>query len=184
MRPTAETVSKRLSWVLPLLAAACGDPAAPEPATIAISPGTVSLQALGETVQLTATVEASAEGAASRSEVTVEQRTVRVRVSPDDVTLLARGDTMRLGVDAADANGHPVEDAEITWSPDDESVVTVDATGLVTALQRGHGRLSGRTPPELGNLGDLKQLELGDNLRSPGTKRIFAHPLTRSLRSG
>ena len=40
-----------------LLAAACGDPFTPEPTTITISPASVTLQALDDTVQLAATVQ-------------------------------------------------------------------------------------------------------------------------------
>ena len=179
MRPTGRTVSRPLSWVLALLAAACvGDPTAPEPATISISPATAALQSLGETVQLTATVqdadgrnvtgvtvmwtsgdesvatvdarglvtatgngavtvEASVEGVMGKAALTVRQRVANVMVSPDAWTLRALEATIGLSAEAADANGHPIEDAEITWSSDDESVVTVDAAGVATAIANG-----------------------------------------------
>ncbi len=83
-----------------------------------------------------ATVTATSGTAAGSAAMTVEQRVVEVQVSPDSVTLVAIGDTVRFGAEALDANGHGVATAEIAWSSDD-SVVTVDAGGLVTAAGNG-----------------------------------------------
>ena len=84
-----------------------------------------------------AAVRASVEDVGGTAQVTVEQQVVAVRVSPDEETLRAFGDTVRLSAAATDANGHLVEGADFTWSSDDESVVSVDASGLVTATGNG-----------------------------------------------
>ena len=46
-------------------------------------------------------------------------------------------DTVRFGAEAFDENGHTVEGAEFTWSSDDESVATVDESGLVRGARPG-----------------------------------------------
>ena len=87
-------------------------------------------------------VTASASAATASADVTVEQQVAGVTVSPAADTLLALGDTLRLTAEAVDANGHPVEGAEFTWSSGDDSVATVDETGLVTAAGNGNARVT------------------------------------------
>ena len=84
-----------------------------------------------------ATVEASVEGVAGSSEVTVAQRVANARVSPEEWTFRALGDTIPLEARAADANGHVIEGQEFTWSSRDDLVVTVDPGGMVTAVGNG-----------------------------------------------
>ena len=153
-------------------------PEAPRPTTVVMSPATASLDALGATVQLAATVldqngqtmaaasvswssgnaavatvdasglvtaagngeaaiTAASGDAAGSAAVTVEQQVAGVRVTPDSASLVARGDTVRLGAEALDANGHAVAGAVFAWQSDDTSVATVDASGLVTAAGVG-----------------------------------------------
>lgn len=84
-----------------------------------------------------ASVTASAESVVGTAQATVDQQPAEVRVSPAADTLVALGDTIRLAAEAFDANGHRVGDAEFTWSSGDESVATVDGTGLVTGWGGG-----------------------------------------------
>jgi uncharacterized protein YjdB len=44
--------------------------------------------------------------------------------------------------EAFDANGHPVGEPEITWGTDTPGVISVDLTGLVTAVGNGIGRIT------------------------------------------
>ena len=166
------------------VSAGCGE--TPEPTTIKVSPASATLQSLGDTVQLaatvedqdgetmpnvtitwtsrdtraatvdgnglvtaagngTATVEAAAGAAVGAAEVTVAQRPAEVAVSPLADTLVALDDTVRLTAEAFDANGHTVAGAGFTWSSGDESVVTVDAGGLVTAVARGGAGVTAAT---------------------------------------
>ena len=83
-----------------------------------------------------ATVTAASGVVVGSAVVTVEQEVAEVRVSPDSVTLVAIGDTVRLAAEALDSNGHGVAAADFEWSSDD-SVATVDATGLVMAAGNG-----------------------------------------------
>ena len=84
------------------------------------------------TVSITATA-ATASGAAS---VTVDQVVVDLEVSPPSAHL-ALDDSLRLAVEASDANGHPVTEPGLTWRSTDESIATVDATGLVIGVGIG-----------------------------------------------
>ena len=150
---------------------------APVPTTVAVTPDTVALTALGQTAQLTAEVRdqvgrvmtdarvswssadttvatvsaagrvravgigvtaitAMAGEARGTALVTVEQSAGSVIVTPPADTI-APGDTLRLGAEVYDANGHRVEGAGFTWSSSNASVATVDATGLVRGLAEG-----------------------------------------------
>ena len=84
----------------------------------------------------TAVVTATSGETSGSSAVTVQQRVAAVRVLPDSVILFAIGDTVRLGAVALDANGHAVARAGFAWSSGD-SVMTVDTTGLITAVGNG-----------------------------------------------
>ena len=72
------------------------------------------------------------------------QTVAGVRLSPDSVTLFAIGDTVRLAAEALDANGEAVVGTRsFEWSSD-ETVATVDATGLVTAVAEGSVKIMAR----------------------------------------
>lgn len=86
-------------------------------------------------------ITASAGGRAAVARVTVAQRAAAVRMSPPDTTLQSVGDTLRLLAEAIDANGHSVPDAAFTWRSGDESVVMVNARGVVTAVATGATRV-------------------------------------------
>ena len=167
-----------------LWAYACGDgttapptPRPPRPTTVAVTPATTQLTALGATVQISAevrdqngqvmagaavtwsssttsiatvsgsglvtaagngtvTIAASAGGASGTALVTVMQDVSAVAVTPAAHTLVA-GDTLRLAVEATDANGHPVAGAEFSWESSDDAVATVDGSGLMTGVAEG-----------------------------------------------
>ena len=72
--------------------------------------------------------------------VTVAQLATEVRVTPEADTL-AVGDTVRLSAVALDGNGHEVEDTDYVWSTSNPAAVTVDDTGLVTAVGPGTGAI-------------------------------------------
>ena len=177
-----------LALTLVAAAGGCGDdPVEPPVATtITISPGTATFASIGETIQMSATVqdqhgdsmtdvsvtwtsrdpvvatvtsrglataagngtttvEAAAGEAAATATITTRQRPAVVRVSSALDTLVAIDDTVRLSAAAFDANRHPVEEAVFTWASGDEAVLTVDATGLVTATGPGSARVTAVT---------------------------------------
>ena len=83
-----------------------------------------------------ATITAMAGMVSGSAVVSVMQSADSVSVLPSADTI-APGDTLRLATQAYDENGHPVVDAEFTWSSSDVSVATVDALGLVRGMGEG-----------------------------------------------
>ena len=88
----------------------------------------------------TATITVSAGGASGTAVVTVRQSIDSVSVTPAEA-ILAPGDTVRLAAAAFDAGGRAVEAAEFSWKSSDESVATVDGSGLVTAVGQGRATI-------------------------------------------
>ena len=60
-----------------------------------------------------------------------------VSVAPGSAELTALGDTVRLSAEVRDQRGAVMPSAAVTWSTSDDSVVSVDGSGLATA--RGNG---------------------------------------------
>ena len=60
-----------------------------------------------------------------------------IAVSPHSTTLLWFDETVQLTASVQDLDGRNISDVAVTWMSGDESVVTVDATGLVTAVGKG-----------------------------------------------
>ncbi len=159
---------------------ACEDP--PKATTVAITPSTVEMTALGATELLSAevldqhevvmpgvevgwsssdatiaevsvsglvksagngaaTITATADGVSGTASVTVDQAAAAVTVSPSADTVLI-GDSVRLVAVATDENGNEVEDAEPVWLSADESVVTVDESGLVRGVGEGSAAIT------------------------------------------
>ncbi len=88
----------------------------------------------------TATVTARAGDASGTATVTVEQRVVTVKVSPDSSVLVV-GETLSLEVSPVDANDHAVGGAQVAWESSDTAVATVGESGLVTAAGVGRTRI-------------------------------------------
>ena len=84
-----------------------------------------------------AMVTAAADPVSGTADVTVAQVVSAVNVSPEVLEFSALGDTLRLGAEAVDANGYPVEGSVVAWSSRDASVATVDASGLVSSVGNG-----------------------------------------------
>ena len=101
--------------------------------SVATVDGSGLATAVGNGIAVVTATSGESSGSAT---VTVEQRVAEVRVSPDSVTLFALGDTVRLGANALDANGHAVARAGFDWSSSN-SVMTVDTTGLIIAIGNG-----------------------------------------------
>lgn len=60
-----------------------------------------------------------------------------VNVSPGSVSLSSFGETLQLTAAVVDQNSQPMAGAAVSWAIDDNSVATVTAGGLVTAVQNG-----------------------------------------------
>ena len=154
----------------------------PAPTTVAVTPDTVVLEALGDTVRLTAEVRdqigrpmpdevvtwassdpqvapvdsaglvtalgngtatiTATSGAISGSALAIVMQVARsVTVSPSADTVVV-GDTLRMTAQALDANRQLVAGAEFAWSSSDESVATVDTSGLVRGVGEGNATIA------------------------------------------
>jgi len=82
-------------------------------------------------------VTASAGSAVGAARIAVHQVPVAVTVTPSELEFVALDDTLRLGAEPFDANGHKIEGADISWLSGGSSVATVDANGLVRAVGNG-----------------------------------------------
>jgi hypothetical protein len=60
-----------------------------------------------------------------------------VTLAPDAVTLTSVGATQQLVPSVLDQNGQPINNATVSWSSDDQNVVTVSTSGLVRAVATG-----------------------------------------------
>jgi hypothetical protein len=74
--------------------------------------------------------------------VTVAQVAASVSVVPAAGTLVSVGDTVALAATVADARGHPIVSAAVTWASSDAAVATVSGTGVVTAEANGTSSVS------------------------------------------
>ena len=89
-----------------------------------------------------ATITASAGGASGSAVVTVAQALVSLEVAPTEIGLSALGATEQLTAQGRDANGHEVAGAVFAWGSSDAAVATVDASGLVTAVDNGNATIT------------------------------------------
>ena len=90
----------------------------------------------------TARITATSGIATAGIDVTVMQSAGSILIAPDIATLMSLGATVQLTVTVLDQNGQPVADATVTWQSSDESVATVSAQGLVTAVANGVVRVT------------------------------------------
>ena len=84
-----------------------------------------------------AVVTATADSVSGTADVTVAQLVSAMTVSPLTLEFFALGDTLRLGAEPVDANGHPVESATVVWASGDTVVAKVDTLGLVRSAGNG-----------------------------------------------
>ena len=90
----------------------------------------------------TAGVTVSSGGQSASAMVTVEQQLAEVVLTPAADTLVALGDTVRISLEATDANGNAMTVTDFDWSSGDELVATVDSSGLVTAVADGSATIT------------------------------------------
>ena len=90
----------------------------------------------------TAQITATAGNASASATITVAQAASRVVITPATVTLNSVGETLQLEAAAYDANNAAITGARLAWSSEDPAVVTVSASGLVTAVANGSTRIT------------------------------------------
>jgi uncharacterized protein YjdB len=100
------------------------------------SAGVVTAKSAG-----TATISTTSEGKSATVAVTVQPAVSFVLVSPS-LVLIRKTGTVQLSAAAYDANSNRIFGRPVTWSSDDPSIATVDATGLVTTKKAGVVQIS------------------------------------------
>lgn len=107
---------------------------------------TVSNQGLVTAVKNgTAVITARSGNVSATIDVTVSQATSRIVIEPPMATLMSIGETVQLSASVLDQKGQPVAGAEVTWHSSDEQVATVNAQGLVTAVENGAAVITARS---------------------------------------
>ena len=74
--------------------------------------------------------------------VIVAQVAAAIEVTPDAATLGSVGETLQLTATATDANGNTIVDKTFDWTSSEENVVTVDSSGLLTAVAPGEATIA------------------------------------------
>ena len=88
-----------------------------------------------------ATITAAADSVTGSAVVKVSQSVGTVVVMPSETVLIV-GDSVWLSAEARDPLGGDIPDASFAWSSSDESVATVDASGLVHAIAEGRATIA------------------------------------------
>ena len=68
-----------------------------------------------------------------------------VVVTPVNATLVSLGETVQLTASARDASGNTISGKTFTWSSSDQTIATVNSTGLVTAVANGAATITATT---------------------------------------
>src|SRR5207302_324015 len=92
----------------------------------------------------------------AHSTILVKQRVARVdvgRASGDSVIVLPEGSQLQLRAQALDARGYPVAGLETAWHIDDNSVASLDSSGLVTGKSAGRTLIGARIEGVSGRAG-------------------------------
>ncbi|MDH5805756.1 MAG: Ig-like domain-containing protein, partial [Gemmatimonadota bacterium] len=88
------------------------------------------------------TVTATSGGLSGNATVTVSQQVASVTVTPSAASLSSVGETTTLAAVAYDALGNAVSGETFTWASDNIAAVTVDASGVATAVANGSANIS------------------------------------------
>ena len=106
---------------------------------------TVSGQGLVTAVSNGSVTITARSGTASASiPITVMQSAGSIVIEPPAATLMTLGETVQLTATVLDQNGQPVAQTEVAWSSSDETVATVTAQGLISAVKNGTAQITAR----------------------------------------
>ena len=97
-----------------------------------------------------------------------------LNISPASVDLSSFGETLQLTATVLDQNGQPIASAPVSWAIDDNSVATVDAGGLVTAVQNGSATVSATSSSASGTASVTVAQRLASIDVSPAADTLFA----------
>jgi alpha-tubulin suppressor-like RCC1 family protein len=108
-----------------------------------------------------ATITATSDGVAGTASLTVEAVVGNVTVQPLEATVDA-GNTHQFVAIVTDLRGNPMV-AQVVWSSSDESVATVDQTGLATGVAEGSATITA-TADNVARTATLTVLGLGGTI--------------------
>ena len=138
-------------------------------ADVAWSSSQPQVAAIDSTGRVTSLARGTARLTASLGSLTetvwlrVEQEPAALAISPDTVAFTEFGATQRLGVEVADANGHAIDQHSVraTWASSREDVATVNASGVVRAVQNGTATITATWGELSGTATVLVEVNLG-----------------------
>ena len=93
----------------------------------------------------TATVTVTSGSASATASATIEQVAASITLSPDSLVFVAVGDTATVTAIVLDAGGSEIPSPTLTWSSSDTTAVTVNSSGLVTAVASGLATVTAQT---------------------------------------
>lgn len=102
--------------------------------------GTVTANSRGST-----TVFAEAGSISGSASIGVTPTVGRIVITPATASLPGPGSTVALTASARDANGYPVSGAPIEWYSQTPAIVSVNSSGLVTAVSSGDGVIAAKS---------------------------------------
>ena len=92
----------------------------------------------------------------THSTMVVRQRVASVevgRATSDSLIVLPEGSELQLRARALDARGHPIKGFEATWHIEDNSVATLDSTGLLSGKTAGRSTIVAKVEGVVGKAG-------------------------------
>lgn len=135
----------------------------------------------------TASIVVSSGRLASVVDVVVAQVAAFMTLSADSMALAGPGDRRAIEASVVDAGGSPLTSPEVLWSSDDESVATVDSTGVVTAMASGEVTITAEVTGGERSLEQSLPIRVGESVlvgTGPATVLAPRHPVSLSLGSG
>lgn len=103
--------------------------------------------------------------------VSVEQTVDSIEILPSSITLTHPGETDQFTAVVYDSNTRIIPGAAVVWSSSHPEIVTVDATGLVTAVSTGTARVTASS----GNLSAHATIHVDIGLQSRRSLHHYLH---------
>jgi alpha-tubulin suppressor-like RCC1 family protein len=129
----------------------------------------------------TAGITATTSGVSASASITVAQALASVAVAPPSATLTSLGETLQLTATANDANGNAIAGKTFTWESSDESIATVSASGLVTAVTNGAATVTATTDGVGGDANVAVSQEVSTVTVTPATSGLVSFDETVQL---
>ncbi len=104
-----------------------------------------------------------------------------VVVTPSTATLVSLGESVQLNASAQDASGNSISGKTFTWSSSDESVATVNASGLVLAIANGATTITATTDGVQDSASLTVAQAASQIVVTPGAARLVTIGLTIQL---